>query len=207
MGTELGVMGGRHSAGAPVNEGAARQGVTVVELLVIIGIVSLLAALLLPAVQQSRESARRIHCSDNLRQIGVACGCYHEVYGFLTPGNNGFSLHVTLLPWLEQRPLWEQVNFKSWGGSHKAAAIYSKLVPVFACPSDRAVVHRGGMRKATSYAGCFGSGVQAHGYNGLFRRTGNAPPPYLTGPLTIAAVIDGLSNTAAVAEILAADGS
>ena len=66
--------------------GRARAAFTMVEMLVVLGIVALLIALLLPAVQQAREAARRSSCKNNLKQLGLALHNYHDTHNALPPG-------------------------------------------------------------------------------------------------------------------------
>jgi prepilin-type processing-associated H-X9-DG protein/prepilin-type N-terminal cleavage/methylation domain-containing protein len=112
-----------------------RRGLTVLELLVTIGIISVLMALLLPAVHSARESARRIQCQNNLRQIGLALHQHHEATGNLPPGwtlkeggvfSNGWA--TSILPWLEQSALQESVS----------NSLTTVTPAVFICPSDSA---------------------------------------------------------------------
>lgn len=98
-----------------------RQAFTLVEVLVVITIVAMLIALLLPAVQAARESARRMQCSNNLRQLGVAMHNYHSalscfppgfmVRGLLTGDNpGGWAWGVFLMPYIEQCPLQDKLS-------------------------------------------------------------------------------------------------
>ena len=93
-----------------------RSAFTLVELLVVIAIIGILVALLLPAVQAARESARRAHCMNNLKQIGLATLQHHDVYGKFPPGwaqnpftvpqgnimQGGHGFFPFLLPFLEE---------------------------------------------------------------------------------------------------------
>lgn len=108
-----------------------RQGFTLVELLVVIAIIGVLVGLLLPAVQAAREAARRMSCSNNLKQIGLGIHNYHSAYNKLPNHRGGttnrtgsfiihplelthnrlnLSIFVGLLPFVEQQALWEQIS-------------------------------------------------------------------------------------------------
>ena len=115
-----------------------RRGFTLVELLVVIAIIGVLVALLLPAVQQAREAARRMACGNNLKQYGVGLHTYHDVWKALPPGcntpdgnypasswSNFVGMQARLLPQMEQQPLYDKIvwdlslltnNMGNWGG-------------------------------------------------------------------------------------------
>src|SRR5690348_10313077 len=91
------------------------RGFTLIELLVVIAIIGVLVALLLPAVQQARESARRTECKNHLKQIGLALHNYHDTFRVLPFGKGAsyagapvyarWSQHAMILPYIDQAPL------------------------------------------------------------------------------------------------------
>ena len=103
-----------------------RAGFTLVELLVVIAIIGILVALLLPAVQAAREAARRMQCTNNQKQVGLALHSYHDVYKKLPPRIGGSywtnnwtpSGIMRLLPFIEQDPLYQQISSpQTYGGT------------------------------------------------------------------------------------------
>jgi prepilin-type N-terminal cleavage/methylation domain-containing protein/prepilin-type processing-associated H-X9-DG protein len=126
-------------------------GFTLVELLVVITIIGILIALLLPAVQAAREAARRMQCSNNMKQIGVALHNYHSVYNQFPAGGGGdyagpewpHALY-RLLPFMEQLPRYDamQVAYKTrvnpWDNSSPTAWANVPQTPMsqYLCPSD-----------------------------------------------------------------------
>ncbi|QDS89093.1 putative major pilin subunit [Rosistilla ulvae] len=124
---------------------SGRKGFTLVELLVVIAIIGILVGLLLPAVQQAREAARRMSCTNNLKQLGLAIHNYHDVFRVFPPGGNGsydlavrsnqLSLHTFLLPFLEQGNVHDQIDFS--GSSYLTERNSSaNRVDAFLCPSS-----------------------------------------------------------------------
>ena len=119
---------------------------TLVELLVVISIIGLLVGLLLPAVQAAREAARRIQCSNNLRQLGIALNSYHDTQrrfpaGFVIPVRLMWS--GSLLPQIEQANLFNSLQFdQPWEIANtpngRACATF---IPTYRCPSSDAPEH------------------------------------------------------------------
>ena len=125
---------------------ASRRGFTLIELLVVIAIIAILVALLLPAVQQAREAARRSQCTNNLKQLGLAVHNYMETHSGLPPGatvdlapastaNNGsWGVHGRILSFLDQETIALEVDLSI--GWDFQPVIDGLKIPVFGCPSD-----------------------------------------------------------------------
>jgi prepilin-type N-terminal cleavage/methylation domain-containing protein len=146
-----------------------RRAFTLIELLVVIAIIAVLIGLLLPAVQASREAARRAQCTNNLKQIGLALLNYEGTFGVFPPGAiTGFkpgpsawspqfwanfakasllSWRPLILPQMEQNPLYNRINFDSQygiGGGVETYTVFPTVMSTWLCPSDGTT--EGGMR-------------------------------------------------------------
>ena len=126
-----------------------RAAFTLVELLVVIAVIGIFIALLLPAVQAAREAARRVHCSNNMKQIGLAVHGYHDVHKCFPPGhiwmgggpNWAAGYHKTnwaiaLLPYLEQEPLYDAYDHNAFNSDPVNKDVRETFLDVYACPSD-----------------------------------------------------------------------
>ena len=132
-----------------------RRGVTLVELLVSVGIIAMLIALLLPAVQSARESSRRLQCQTRIRQTLAATHAHHDakrslpsLYGGLSPPYplvpqdqpDRHSWRVALLPFLEQSQLWDQVRWDVCALAVENTAVAQSVVSELVCPSDPSIM-------------------------------------------------------------------
>ncbi len=182
-------------------------GLTLIELLVVIGIIAILFALILPAVQWSREASRRTQCTSNLRQLGIAIHIYQEVFGVIPPrgGIDQTTSRVTLgspqlrlLPYLDQLRLYEGTNFVSLQSDFETINKTVRLtsIGVFLCPSDSAT-------RGLNYVACDGRGPYVinqigtrMGPEGPFRFKGRRPSEFARG----------LSQTVLFSERIQGDG-
>lgn len=114
----------------------------IIELLVVLLIIGILVAFLLPATRSAPSAARRMQCSNNLKQIALALHNYQDVYGTLPPAyiadGNGTPMHswrVLVLPFLEQGPLYDQYRFdEPWNGPNNRK-LAEQIPQVYRCPS------------------------------------------------------------------------
>lgn len=196
------------------------RGFTIIELLVAIGILGILVALILPAVQRAREAARRLSCRSNLKQQGIALHLYHEVHKCLPIGlfhsyeADTYNWMVFLLPHLEQVPLYELIDPQGGLGVRKQYyALHGTIIPggeivlpFYRCPSSLLPSHTADLGPSkmpewlqgyavSDYKGSWGFGSG----NGLFDDMGDkfAPAKY---PIRFSDVRDGLSNVFAIGE-------
>ncbi len=204
------------------------RGFTLIELLVVISIIGVLVVLLLPAVQSAREAARRIQCTNNLKQIVLATHSYADIWstlprgGFLQQVSAGSGLYdsgggpylsggvfLGLLPYMEQRPLYDAMNFHVNIFTAINATVSATGVATLWCPSDYGTSDPQTLPDGdfydpgqftmnyTSYAGNFGTWHMAWTpqYNDKLTGLFNAD-----GAVRVASVTDGYSNTMAFSE-------
>lgn len=126
--------------------GNTARGFTLVELLVVIAIIGIMIGLLLPAVQQAREAARRTSCMNHLKQVALACHNYQSVFRKFpasatldlsvssTSNNGSWGVHGRILPMLEQGGLYDRVDLSlAWDGQ---SVIDGVQIEPYSCPSD-----------------------------------------------------------------------
>ena len=125
----------------------SRRGFTLIELLVVIAIIAVLISLLLPAVQQAREAARRTQCKNNMKQLGLALHNYHDTYGKF-PNSCGwaaftnetyehkFGIWPKVLPFIEQTALYNTMNMSVNIGCPVNLPARKAVLAIFICPSD-----------------------------------------------------------------------
>ncbi|QDS94386.1 hypothetical protein FF011L_31650 [Roseimaritima multifibrata] len=193
-----------------------RAGFTLVELLVVIAIIGVLVGLLLPAVQAAREAARRMQCSNNLKQLGLASHNYHDT--FLTfpayrqkAGSpsaadfQGYGPLISFLPFIEQQALYDQIKTVSRDFYLPISPTVDNLVATtpmaaFSCPSDMpfpSATVRGNCNYAVSAGSNIGWTIAESRRNGVFG---------MDAPTRMAMIVDGTSNTILFSEHLTGDG-
>lgn len=176
------------------NDHRRHGGFTLVELLVVLGVVSLLAAILLPAIHYAREGARRTTCAGNLRQIGIAMLSYASDKGafpFINNGRRRFSPGAMILPYADRADAYNALNFQVFSTDAENRTVARIKLSLFMCPSDF------GSRvpaASTSYAYSTGYGYQiSESLNGVFSKSSSSP-------VALASITDGLSTTTLMSE-------
>lgn len=182
----------------------SRHAISTIEMLTVLGLIGLLIALLLPAVQKAREAANRARCRSNLRQVGLGLHQYHTAFGELPPGTaTGIAEPLPYLAWsarispfLEQDAYWQatfdafRLERRFWNPPHPIG----HSIRIFVCPSDG--------RPAVVLSGAYSRSVALTWYLGVngsnrIRRDGSL---FHNSHTQLASITDGTSNTLLVGE-------
>jgi prepilin-type N-terminal cleavage/methylation domain-containing protein/prepilin-type processing-associated H-X9-DG protein len=192
-----------------------RRAFTLIELLVVIAIIGVLIALLLPAVQAAREAARRIHCVSNLKQIGIALHGYHDAHSTFPAGgwiavptqpatrNMNMGWSAAVLPWLEQRPLYDGLNLNFPYNDPSNSTGGHTVLQIYLCPSEPRKTY---WNRAPGDVFDFADAD----YGGMFGPRGLTSPTFRNSPpcgpmifnqaVSLAQITDGTSQTILVGE-------
>lgn len=202
--------------------GSTRRGFTLIELLVVMAVIGVLTAILLPAVQRSREAARLMTCRNQFKQFGLALHQFHEVRNHFPPGHDGtedrdHAWHTLILQYLEQANLQARYNFSfpwyystgtdpdSVSGVVNNLAVAQTDLPIFHCPSAPLPI-----AGATDYVAIYGTtldGTEATFSIGGGWERGGMPPMNIVGidnprrsPVAFGDFTDGTSHTLMITE-------
>ena len=193
-----------HSVGRPIS-----CGFTLTEILATLAIIGLLMAVTVPAVQSARESARRTHCTNHLKQFGIALHAFEALHRTLPAPlkrdtgtgrySNPYSVHTQILPMLDQSSIYNRIDLLGYVSYENVflQPVLQSPIEIFECPSD--VHHAGG----NNYRVCTGSGTIL-GIENIFSGARSDPAMGLFGrhrSHRLSEATDGLSQTAMASEI------
>ena len=201
------------------------RGFTLVELLVVIAIIGILVGLLLPAVQAAREAARRMQCSNNLKQLGLAMLNYESATRKLPalgtvsspgPGVNGgraWSWVLAVLPYVEQQARSNALAAQGrpsgpglpdpWSratGTPFLDQVWNSDIPNFTCPSDPPPTNRGESPSLLDYKVCIGDDYHQNQFNAITSSRYNRGIFQINRWPSLSAITDGTSNTLLMSE-------
>lgn len=182
---------------------------TLIELLVVVTIIGMLTALLLPAIQAARESARQSTCRNHLRQLALALNSYHAQHREFPEGarmhkragSQSIGWHVLILPHIEQNALYQEIQPDTDGGARLLAA--NRAVPLFFCPSSEPPSESGDDLEQASYVGVAGAGRTKDEWPVEEQICGIAATDgvlHLRSHVSVADIGDGSSHTLAIGE-------
>ena len=193
---------------SPPSSKTRPAGFSLIELLVVITIIGILISMLLPAVQSAREAARRISCSNNLRQIGIGLHGYHAAHDCFPPGciepthrkSNGrqFAWSALLLPYIEQVALHAAIDFSKPCYDAANAQAAATVLATYICPSTARSSPLVQGRGATDYGGLYGEAIPPNPADGSWLAE-NGMMIYDCS-FAIVDIHDGASNTLIVSE-------
>lgn len=194
---------------------------TLVELLVVIAIIGILMAMILPAVQSSRESGRKTQCANNIRQLSLSLQLYHQAQGRLPPAAGAWggsaTWLVSVLPFIEESAIKMKFRTDIVAWNQASSGCTDKQLPFATCPSDIVALLEGktyGGSSYHNYACNIGNTASGTPFSGWTMRTettwnGNtfagAPFTFVSG-MNLVSVRDGTSKTLLLAEVVQGQG-